>query len=152
MFVPKRPEIKKYIEENKHKGFMFMGVYTIRNVNIPIVYINERIDIDKTYEWVFFTNVHLRELYNYVKVYKLRWNIETAFRVHDESRIKSKSLDVVVRYFFFVYGMIMYNLWKESGTKISFKRFLLLYYEFNILIQYFWLGFMSCLLLFNSFE
>lgn len=151
MFVPKRPEIRKYIEENKHKGFMFMSVYTIRNVNTPVVYINERVDIDKVNEWVFFTNVHRRELYDYVHLYRLRWNIETAFRVHDESRIKTKSLDIVVRYFFFVYGMIMYNLWKKSKTRISFKRFLLSGYEDSVMNRYYWSGFLSCLLLFGSF-
>jgi len=152
MFVPKRPEIKRYVEENKHKGFVFRGVFTIRNVNTSFVYINERIDIDKLNEWVFFTNLHRRELYDYVHLYKLRWNIETAFRVHDESRIKSKSLDIAVRYFFFVYGIIMYNLWKECGAKISFKRFLLLSYESCVVDKYYWSGFVSCLLLVNSLQ
>lgn len=44
-------------------------------------------------------------------LYKKRWGIETAHRVHDQFRIKTCCKEGNVRYFFFVIAMLLYNLW-----------------------------------------
>lgn len=44
-------------------------------------------------------------------LYSKRWGIETTHRVEDNFRIKTTSKDGVVRYFFFVIGVLLYNLW-----------------------------------------
>lgn len=61
-----------------------------------------------------------------VPTYKGRWRIETGFRVQDEARIKSKSKDIRVRFFFFVYEQHLQLLWAVLyKEEVSFKEFLL---------------------------
>ena len=58
--------------------------------------------------------------------YKKRWNIETGFRVHDETRIKSKSKILLIRFFYHLLGMLLVLIWRLEliGRKVVFKRFL----------------------------
>ena len=81
---------------------------------------------DKEYDWVFATNVEEVALSNIIKEYKKRWRIETAFRVQDEARIKCKSKEMKIRYFFFMFEQILQTQWvcfyKEE---VSFKKFLI---------------------------
>ena len=78
------------------------------------------------YDWVFATNVEWILLENILATYKKRWRIETQFRVQDEARIKCKSKDMKVRYFFFLFEQMLQTIWicffKEEG---SFKEFLI---------------------------
>ncbi|MFW6013855.1 MAG: hypothetical protein ACOCQG_01660 [Candidatus Nanoarchaeia archaeon] len=39
---------------------------------------------------------------NYVLTYKRRWRIETNYGVEDEAKIKSKSINYLIRYFYFL--------------------------------------------------
>ena len=61
-----------------------------------------------------------------VATYKKRWRIETQFRVQDEARIKCKSKDMKIRFFFFLFEQMLQTIWicffKEEG---SFKEFLI---------------------------
>jgi IS4 transposase len=63
--------------------------------------------------------------------YKNRWRIETGFRIQDEARIMSKSIDARIRFFFFAYEQVLQLIWivlyKEE---VTFKEFLLDIYEF----------------------
>ena len=81
---------------------------------------------EKNYDWVFATNVEEILLNNLVITYKKRWRIETQFRVQDEARIKCKSKDMKVRFFFFLFEQMLQTIWicffKEEG---SFKEFLI---------------------------
>lgn len=81
---------------------------------------------DKKYDWVFATNVGGILLDNVIAIYKKRWRIETQFRVQDEARIKCKSTDMKVRFFFFIFEQMLQTIWicffKEEG---SFKEFLI---------------------------
>jgi hypothetical protein len=77
------------------------------------------------YDWIFATNLHLsgREI---VKRYRIRWNIETDFRVHDEARIKSKSLRPEVRLFYFLVSSLLLFVWNATQKfNISFKKFII---------------------------
>jgi len=81
---------------------------------------------EKNYDWVFATNVEEILLNNLIITYKKRWRIETQFRVQDEARIKCKSKDMKVRFFFFLFEQMLQTIWicffKEEG---SFKEFLI---------------------------
>jgi hypothetical protein len=81
---------------------------------------------EKNYDWVFATNVEEVLLENLVITYKKRWRIETQFRVQDEARIKCKSKEMKVRYFFFMFEQMLQTIWmcfyKEEAP---FKEFII---------------------------
>ena len=81
---------------------------------------------EKNYDWVFATNIEEVLLENLVATYKKRWRIETQFRVQDEARIKCKSTEMKVRFFFFLFEQMLQTIWicffKDEG---SFKEFLI---------------------------
>lgn len=79
----------------------------------------------KGFDWIFATDTQLtgKEI---VKTYRLRWNIETDFRVQDEARIKSKSTRPEVRLFYFMIGLLIFFVWSATQKfKISFKKFII---------------------------
>jgi hypothetical protein len=63
----------------------------------------------------FITNMHESvyrdDAYLLAEIYRKRWIIETAHRVHDEFRIRTCCKEGNVRYFFFVVAVLLYNLW-----------------------------------------
>lgn len=78
------------------------------------------------YDWCFATNVFLRDARKYVELYMKRWNIETMFRVHDEARIKSKSVNPLIRLFYFMMSMLLLFIWNLSfKEKYTFKKFII---------------------------
>ena len=78
------------------------------------------------YDWVFATNIFLQDARKYVELYRKRWSIETMFRVHDEARIKSKSINPLVRLFYFMISMLLLFIWNlRAKNKCSFKRFII---------------------------
>jgi len=78
------------------------------------------------YDWVFATNLFLRDARKYVGLYRKRWNIETMFRVHDEARIKSKSVNPLVRLFYFMISMLLLFMWNLCAKEeCPFKRFII---------------------------
>ena len=78
------------------------------------------------YDWVFATNFFLRDARKYVGLYRKRWNIETMFRMHDEARIKSKSVNPLVRLFYFMISMLLLFMWNlHSKKECPFKRFVI---------------------------
>jgi len=81
---------------------------------------------EKDYDWVFATNVEEVLLENLVVTYKKRWRIETQFRVQDEAKIKCKSKEMKIRYFFFLIEQLLQVSWicfhKHEGP---FKKFLI---------------------------
>src|SRR3972149_6638816 len=81
---------------------------------------------EKNYDWVFATNVEEVLLNNIVITYKKRWRIETQFRVHDEARIKCKSKEMKVRFFFFLFEQMLQTIWMcFYKDEVSFKEFLI---------------------------
>ena len=78
------------------------------------------------YNWCFATNLFLRNARKYVELYRKRWNIETMFRVHDEARIKSKSINPLIRLFYFMISMLLLFIWNlRAKNEFSFKRFVI---------------------------
>ena len=82
-------------------------------------------DVDG-YDWVFATNLFLQDARKYVELYMARWSIETMFRVHDEARIKSKSINPLIRLFYFMVSMLLLFIWNLSfKDKYTFKKFVI---------------------------
>ncbi len=81
---------------------------------------------DSYLDWCFATNVEDIGLGSLIRTYKKRWRIETGFRVQDEANIKTKSVDIKVRYLLFAYEQLLQAHWvlffKNDG--VSFKRYL----------------------------
>lgn len=79
------------------------------------------------FAWLFATNIHFRTGAEYVWWYKKRWQIETNFRVEDEGRIKSKSANYLIRYFYFLVGLLLHLLWivnKNVNYYAPYKKYL----------------------------
>src|SRR3989339_867893 len=81
---------------------------------------------ERSYDWVFATNVEEVLLNNIIITYKKRWRIETQFRVQDEARIKCKSKEMKIRYFLFMFEQMLQTIWIcFYKDEISFKEFLI---------------------------
>ena len=79
------------------------------------------------YDWMFASNIMLNQPEDYVIHYKRRWQIETNYRVEDEAKIKSKSCNYLIRYFYFMMSMLFHLLWIISKNKydyVPFKKYL----------------------------
>jgi hypothetical protein len=77
------------------------------------------------YDWTFATDLDISG-HEIVRKYRIRWNIETDFRVQDEARIKSKSLRPEVRLFYFLIGCLMLFVWNATQKfKVTFKKFIM---------------------------
>ena len=103
-------EIKYKKDKSSHKAET--GIALVKNVD--------------GYDWVFATNLFLRDARKYVELYRARWAIETMFRVHDEARIKSKSVNPLIRLFYFIISMLLLFIWNLSFKEnYTFKRFVI---------------------------
>jgi len=81
---------------------------------------------EKNYDWVFATNVEEVLLENLVITYKKRWRIETQFRVQDEARIRSKSKEMKIRFFFFLFEQMLQVQWMcFHKNDIPFKEYII---------------------------
>ena len=82
---------------------------------------------EKTYRWVFATNMRENQPIKYILQYRKRWGIETIFRVLDGLQIKTKSANITKRLFLLLFTVYMYNQWKqllpEIGFHISFNEY-----------------------------
>ena len=68
----------------------------------------------------------MQDARKYVELYMARWSIETMFRVHDEARIKSKSINPLIRLFYFMVSMLLLFIWNLSfKDKYTFKKFVI---------------------------
>lgn len=79
------------------------------------------------FSWIFATNIHFNSRVEYIFYYSRRWQIETNYRVEDESRIKSKSVFYIIRYFYFLISLLLHLLWivnKNIKYYVQFKRYL----------------------------
>ena len=80
--------------------------------------------VDEDVAWCYATNQKPSLLL--IQEYKKRWNIETGFRIHDEAKIKSKSKNSLIRFFYHLLGMLLIILWRLQNIirYYVFKRYL----------------------------
>lgn len=139
IFVPKNSKVKAELAEmaeNERKTInypfkLYKDMTTLRG-ETTLALLKQVFDprSEKTFDWSFATNQSSIDLDHIVPTYKGRWRIETGFRVQDEARIKSKSKDARIRFFFFVYQQVLQLLWVMLyKEEVSFKRFLIDMYE-----------------------
>ena len=125
ILVPENQKIKSYIEQTK--GFNFFNhefKYSKNKSNWkPSTTLMVR-RVDEKTCWCYSTNQ--KPSLNLCREYSKRWNIETGFRIHDETRIKSKSRNPLIRFFYHLMGMLLVILWRLQNTikNYVFKRFL----------------------------
>ena len=136
MLIPQRGnKIKEFVNETinlryfKHEiKYPKDGSMWKAKTNI----IARRID-DKT---VYCYATNLQSSLKLVREYPKRWNIETGFRIHDEARIKSKSKNSMIRFFYHLLGMLLIILWRVQNNRkyYVFKRYLK-YIEYHMLTR-----------------
>lgn len=123
MLIPEK--VKGYIEQTDNFNFFCHKMRYCKDKTrwkVKTTIIIRRID-EKTC-WCYATNQKPNLFL--VMQYSKRWNIETGFRIHDEIRIKSKSRNSLIRFFYHLLGMLLIILWRLQ-SKICFfvfKRFL----------------------------
>ena len=124
IFVPKTKAIKRYCEETKSVKYFTHTMKHFKNKSPFYVQINIMIKkVNETF-WCYSTN--LKPCFQLMFEYKKRWNIETGFRIHDETGIKSKSSNLLIRFYYHLVGMLLILLWRlQCRIKhVVFKRYL----------------------------
>ena len=136
MLVPERDIQSKYIQQTRDMKRSFRVFWHTfdycKNKSSwhPTTTLMVRIVDEKT-AWCYATNQKPTLLL--AMEYPKRWNIETGFRIHDEARIKSKSKNSFIRFFYHLLGMLLIILWRLQNTVryYVFKRYLkLIEYHF----------------------
>ena len=130
IFAPKNSLIKNMLEGAKHS--VVIEHKMILNKDKTKTKIDTNLALVKNvqnYDWAFATNLELSGA-KIVQKYRVRWNIETDFRVMDEARIKSKSKRPEVRLFYFLITCILFFVWNITQKfKLTFKKFIILISE-----------------------
>jgi hypothetical protein len=127
VFARKSPLFKNMLDATEHSVRVEHTI--VLNKNKTKTKIPTTITLVKNvrdHDWIFATNLNLsgRDI---VARYRVRWNIETDFRVQDEARIKSKSKRPEVRLFYFLVGCLLLFVWNATQKfERSFKRFIIL--------------------------
>nr|QNO44395.1 hypothetical protein NONIOKLP_00002 [Methanosarcinales archaeon ANME-2c ERB4]QNO44829.1 hypothetical protein AKKIKKOJ_00002 [Methanosarcinales archaeon ANME-2c ERB4]QNO46578.1 hypothetical protein DOHMCPNA_00002 [Methanosarcinales archaeon ANME-2c ERB4] len=141
IFVPKNEQVKKELDkmidrEKKkiHYEFKLNKHKTVLRGETTLALLKQIMDPskEKKFDWAFATNQDEINLEYIIPTYKGRWRIETGFRVQDEARIKSKSKDMRIRFFYFVYEQMLQLLWVVLyKEELSFKAFVIEMYEMS---------------------
>ena len=133
MLVPKNKHFIKLFEHfddmiTLHKEIKWKSNFSSQKTESKYVLIRHN------FNWIFATNLEDVNAKDYIRKYKWRWQIETNFRVHDEAHIKSKSVNHVIRLFYFIISMLMMFIWQMKAKKhMTFKRFLIENYEESLM-------------------
>ena len=135
IFAPQNEAMKKFISQTQNIASFFHEIkwnkdFTWWKIQTKIViikgnYFNQKKKHWEDCYWCFATN--LKQSLYLISKYKQRWQIETDFRVHDEARIKSKSNEPLIRYFYFLTSLILVGNWEVNRLirpKVCFKKYL----------------------------
>lgn len=117
IFVPQNDAIKGFIAKTDkklgvftHKGDYSKEKSTWKPSTTIVVCKNAGKNKEgEHYDMVFATN--LKPSLSLVFEYKKRWNIETGFRVMEEGKIKTKSNNPTVRFFYFLLRCLLTVVW-----------------------------------------
>lgn len=133
ILVPKNDAMKVFISQTEGK----LGVFRHEGEHLKDksgwrpttkIVICKGIGKDKKGEpidWCFSTNQ--RATLKLVRIYRKRWNIETGFRIQDEAKIKSKSSNPLIRFFYHLLSMLIILMWRLYNYfehYLVFKRYL----------------------------
>jgi len=121
----KTPWVKRVVEENKDR-LPVVVEHTLKRNRPP--YMKESIKLfivrsDRSEDGVacFATNLDVDEksAERYAELFKRRWGIETSYRVENNFRPKTTSKSPVVRLFYFMFSVCIYNLWVIANVILS---------------------------------
>ena len=129
ILVPeKKGKIKEYVEQTDEWGkFRHKLVYSKKKSKWQpktTIVICKGIG---EFAWIFATNISFKTRVEYIWYYKRRWQIETNYRVEDEAKIKSKSSDYMIRYFYFLVSLLLHLICivnKNLNYYTPFKKYL----------------------------
>jgi len=116
--VVKNSKFERLIKEMRNEGKTLPRI--IENYVVAEQLTNLVIYEDKNKEgemevFGFITNIEVEEIsadvHAIIDLYRMRWGIENAHKFHDSFRIKTNSTDGIIRFFFFLLGVIFHNLW-----------------------------------------
>jgi len=141
-------ELIKYLNENKisyliHikkcKGYLkdminstknfYHGKYSAKlNVDKSNHLVESNLYVCKNIEkkdWLFLSSIWFKTKWDVRNLYRNRWQIETNYAVHNSARIKSKSTNYMIRYFYYLVDILLQVLWRLCGyCKTAFKTLL----------------------------
>lgn len=129
IYVPeKKGRIKNYVEQTKTISKFKHGLVYSKNKSRwkpkTTIVVCKGID---DFAWIFATNIQFKTRVEYIWYYKRRWQIETNYRVEDEAKIKSKSTNYLIRYFYFLISLLLHLFWiinKNINNYVPFKKYL----------------------------
>jgi hypothetical protein len=129
IFVPKRGNVlKEYLNSTEKFSIFQHNLMLNKNKRKYLVQTNILACKDVCdYDWLFTTNIKFKSAEECVYFYKRRWQIETNFRVEDEAKIKSKSCNYMIRYFYHLCSALFRLCWiifKRTKVYVQFKKFL----------------------------
>lgn len=114
------PRIKKKVGKVGHSDAKFK--YYLNDKVLTTLYIHHCKSSDTSF--VFVSN--LEKLPATIRqIYRNRWKIETEFRVFKTALIKSKSTNILIRFFFILFAITISLIHKLFSLKISLRSFLL---------------------------
>lgn len=118
---------------HKRKDKFSRGIYSYE-VNLRFAFIKQLEYENRTFDWLFATNLNFKKSKDYVKRYKKRWGIETIYRVTDKIRAYTTSTKSIIRYFLFMFTCFVYNVWRyfqmflcNDFTLANFKTNIIIY-------------------------
>ena len=140
ILVPeKKGRIRNYIKQTKILGKFKHNMRYLKEKSAwkpkTTIVVCKGID---DFPWIFATNINFYTRVEYIYHYKERWQIETNYRVEDEATIKSKSTNYLIRYFYFLVGLLFHLLWivnKYLNYYVPFKKYLDII-EYKMLFKY----------------
>lgn len=149
IFCKKNEKVKGFFEEMpafSHKYFYDKIEWTEdkSKQREPTKYliIKDYVDLRtfKIYDWVFIINLSNINAISYVHLYMKRWCIENTYKQFNAFRIRTTSIDSIVRYFFFLFRVLLYNLWKFynaiMNVSTTFKEFVFMLFLASVNIDY----------------
>ena len=136
IFVSRNEKVKRFFDETepfKHKYFydkiMWYEDKSKQEEQTKYLIFKDYVDMRtfKIYDWAFLTNLSNLDAISYVYIYKRRWAIEDTYKQFKRFRIHTTSVSYIVRYFFFLFRILLYNLWKFynliTGKSTTLKEF-----------------------------
>jgi len=114
----KNEKLERRIKELRGEGKRFPRIiegYEIGDEIANLILYEEKNDKEKIEVFGFITNLDAREVAENVdtiiELYRLRWAVENAHKFQDRFWISTNSTNGVVRFFFFLLGVIFHNFW-----------------------------------------
>lgn len=129
IFCPKNKITSKILDsmikhelKTKIRKFKYYKNQTTHKFESKYIFIKDYLfnKTEKSYDWIFATNMSFSSVRHTIASYRNRWGIETTFRVlKQDFRIKTCSKHQSVRLMCWFFSMLFYNIWQIAKFFIS---------------------------------